>query len=196
MKVVKTPAMMGTRHPIVDIEISNNLDPHWDYSLAKPCLVGFFVDEELTQFLLMSHNEKKTKDFVKKIQDFLSTIDGRPHAFNTKMETGCFKVLLGYSPKLHEIKPFNGKGVSKEYLFSYLVKKGAVSNFPFRDPLNGHSELCPELWRKGHFEEVRQHNVCCLTKESKILEHRELLLNDFQHLLKEDGWIQEGVELP
>ncbi len=169
----------------------------WDYYKGEISIAGFFVDDKIIQFMLM--NKNKLNNFQKEVKNFLSTLNEKKlHAFNVKMETGCFTKLLGNSPQFHEIMPFRGKGANKEYHFNYLIKKGVIpSNFmKFKDPLNGRSELCLKYWEDQRFKEVGLHNVCCLTKEATILQHRDFIIKQFNTLLDENGWLKSGASLP
>ena len=117
MEVKKTVANFSTKHPVVDVEISNDIEIHrWDYSKGEISVAGFFVDNEIIQFMLK--NKSNLNKFQKEIMEMLTTLDGRKlHAFNIRMETGCFSNLLGNSPQFHEIMPFSGRGSNKEYHF-------------------------------------------------------------------------------
>jgi len=200
MEIIKTPVRFSTSHPIADVEIKNKpLDAYGrlDYQKGEICVAGFFTDNGITQFVLK--NEPKIEEFKRGVNDFLGTINEKNlHAFNMNMETGCFTKLLGRSPKIHEIKPFNGRGTTKEYFFTYLLKKKIEDpdSACFDDPLNGRSDLCPEYWQRGLFEDVRKHNLCCLTKEAKILKHRDFILKEFSPLIDRNGWLNSGASLP
>lgn len=200
MEMIKTPACFSTKYPIVDVEIKNKpLDAYGrlDYLGGEICVAGFFMDDKIIQFIL--NDESKIEEFRRALNDFLRTIKGKKtYAFNIRMEEGCFTRLLGYSPEVYEIKPFSGRGASKEYFFRYLVKKKVVTpdSVCFADPLNGKGYLCPEYWQRGRFGDVRKHNLCCLTKEAKILEHRGFIVRKFSPLLDGTDWLKPGATLP
>jgi hypothetical protein len=198
MDMLTTKASLSTPNPVVDFEISNDIAGlKWNYEKAETSVVGFLVDNEITQIMLT--DKSKINEFRMAIKDILSTIEGsKLHAFNTRMEFGCFKNLLGYSPKLYEIgPPIKGRGTTKDYFFNYLTRQGKVpSDLKLEDPLNGDGRLCMRYWKEGRFEEVRLHNVCCLIKEAKILEHRNFITEQLGHLVDRNGFLLPGVSLP
>jgi hypothetical protein len=201
MKKIEKIVGFSTNHPVVDVETYNNLEDYgirpWPYHKGEIGIAGFFVDDKITQFLLI--HKENIEIFRKAVHDILSTLSGKLlHAFNTEMETGSFKKFLGYSPQFHEIKPFNGKGTTKEYFFAYLLRTGRVAPdfVKFEDPLNGDSFKCIECLNNGRFEDALGHNICCLTKEALILEHNDFIIEQFKHLLNKDMWLRDGKSLP
>lgn len=171
MKIIETDISFSSKHPVVDVEVSNDLSRlDWNYEKGEISVAGFLVDNKITQFMRIKQaNINKLQISIK---DFLSTISKRQlYAFNTNMEIGCLKNLLGESPKFFEIKPFQGYGTTKEYFFDVLVKKRMIKpeDIP-KDPLLGQSKLCMDYWKKGRYDDVRKHNSCCLIKESSFLE--------------------------
>ena len=198
MKVIETPVNFSTKYPIVDVEISNNIAPEWKWSEGKISVAGFLVDNVITQFMLM--NNSNLTEFRNKINNFLSTLTKKQlYAFNINMETGCFENLIGESPIFHEIKPpFKIPRFNKDYCFGYLIKHSIISkdSIGFEDPLKGNSGLCIKCWSDGEFENVRLHNVCCLLKEAKILQHKAFLEKKFSHLCDENGCLKSGAYLP
>ncbi len=199
MKTIKTSVPFSTKYPIVDVEISNDISSNWDSSKGEISVAGFLVDNEITQFLLI--NKSKLGEFRNQINDFLSTVTEKQlYAFNIKMETGCFEKLLSKSLVFREIKPknFRAKGFNKDYCFGYLIKQDIISKdfIWFEDPLKGNGRLCMNCWSAGEFEKVRLHNVCCLLKEAKILQHKDFLEKQLSPFFKEDGWLKDGVSLP
>ncbi len=200
MEMIKTPACFSTKYPIIDVEIKNeprDAQGRFDPRRGEICVAGFFIDNEITQFMLK--DESKIEEFRQAVNDFLGTMKGKKaYAFNIRMEGGCFTRLLGRSPIIYEIQPLHGKGANKEYFFKYLAKKKVETpdSICFKDPLNGRSELCPEYWRKGRFEDVRKHNLCCLTKEAKILKHQYFLVKEFSPFIDRNGWLKPTVTLP
>ncbi|MQY60397.1 hypothetical protein GH153_00955 [bacterium] len=200
MEMIKTPACFSTKYPIIDVEIKNeSLDAQgrFDPRRGEICIVGFFIDDKITQFMLK--DESKIEEFGQAVNDFLGTMNGKKaYAFNVNMEEGCFTELLGHSPRIYEIKPFRGRGATKEYFFKYLVKKKIETpdSICFKDPLDGRSKLCAEYWQKGRFEDVRKHNLCCLTKEAKILEHRYFIVKEFSPLIDRNDWLKPNATLP
>ena len=196
MEVVKTTVGFTTNQPIVDVEISNNprnLQGKLDPNKGNICVAGFLVDNTMSQFLLKHDSQKQA--FKEAVAEFLASIANKKlHAFYIDMEQGCFTNLLGWSPRLHEVKPpIKGRGTTKDNFFTYLTKTDKVlpEELGFTDPLHGRGELCPEYWKNGRYEDVRQHNVCCLTKEAKILEHKEFIMEQLTEHINENGWLSQ-----
>jgi len=200
MRTVKTAVPFSTKLPVVDVEIKNKIKDasgKFHYDKGEICVAGFFIDDEITQLVLKEPNQE---EFRQGVREYLGTINSEKlHAFNTKMEEECFTKLLGCRLRMYEIKPpIKGSGTSKEYFFRFLVSKGVEkpeSAF-FKDPLNGHSERCPECWEKGLYEDVRKHNLCCLTKEALILKNQSFILKELSHLVDLNGWLKRDVTLP
>ena len=141
MKIDKTLVKFSAKYPIVDVETTNEIMPS-SWSEGDICIAGFFVDENITQFMLI--NKSNLKKFRDAIKDFLSTIGNRPlYAFNTEVETGCFNTFLGRPLNFNEIKPFNGSGTTKENFYKYMVEKKFIGpdGIGFKDPLKGNSKL-------------------------------------------------------
>lgn|GEM_PF-1884744 len=204
METKETKINFSTKHPIADVETPIDLPciggtKKFDYLKGEVCIAGFFVDDKITQFLLM--NKSKSAEFCNNINSFLSTINGKQlHSFNINMESGCFTNLLKKSLSFNEIQPFHGKGINKEYCFGYLIKKKQCLDMRgivgFDDPLNGDSSKLPDYWNKGLYEECRRHNVGCLVKEAKILQYRDFLIKEHSNLLDGNGWLRNGALLP
>jgi hypothetical protein len=159
-------------------------------------LVGILIDNDITQIMLI--NSSKLEEFKRAIADELSVINKKDlYAYNSDMEMGSFKKLLGESPNIFDMKPFSGRGATKEYFFSVLVKEKVIKadSIGFSDPLNGDSKKCPDYWNRKLYDEVRDHNRCCLTKEAKILEHNDYLKKRFSSLVN-NGWLKDDAVLP
>lgn len=200
MRIVKTHVPFSTKLPVVDVEIKNNIrdaSGRFNYYRGEICIAGFFIDDEITQLVL---KEPTLEEFRRGVHEYLGTINSEKlHAFNTNMEEGCFTKLLGCYPRMYEIKPpIKGRGTTKEYFFGFLVSRGIEKpeSACFTDPLNGESERCPDCWGKGRHEDVRKHNLCCLTKEARILEHQNFILKELSHLIDSNGWLKLGATLP
>lgn len=194
MKIIRTKASFSTDFAIVDNESTGVFSCKKGILDADTFLVGIFVDDTITQ--LMLKDGSKREEFRKAVSDEITALDGKPlFAFNADMEMGSFKKILGTPPRIREIKPFNGRGVTKEFLFSVLVRERIVQGEGFEDPLNGESCRCPECWKNGNHEDVRKHNVSCLTKEAKILLHSGFLRNYFSKYLRSDGWLGDDFVL-
>lgn len=183
--------------PIIDNEISNDIGIlGWDYEKAKPCIVGILFKNKITQFVLYENHKEIVEKFKAELMNFLDELPKPLFAFNTKMERGNFKGFLNREYRFEEIKPFNGKGASKEYFFRFLLEKGLiVKTDSFEDPLRGNSRLVMSRWESERYEDVVKHNICCLVKEFNILENKKKITQEHNNILNESGWLKDGVVL-
>lgn len=175
--------------PIVDIE-TTNITTSWrgeDYRKADICCVGIIVDNQIIQI----HREPRLNDITQFKRETVSHMMRYPrvYSFNSDFE---YHGLGGYfgvdCVSVEEIKPFKGKGWSKDKFFQELLDEGIIKAQMPRDPFGGDSSLVCRCWENGDVQSILDHNVVCLLKEHYILENRDRLHDKYSHRIDADGW--------
>jgi len=181
---------------IVDNEIANDIRPDWIYENGLPVVVGFLDKQRVTIFVAETENDKEFEKAVVDNLDRCASVSSL-FAFNKFMEMGNFKGAFGYNADIHEIKPFNARGWTKDRFFDELRKRNQIPNILMKDALDGNGARCPEKWaeyiKTGDFQNVMDivsHNINCLLKESIILKNRDFFLNNWK--IDKNGFMLEG----
>lgn len=182
---------------IVDNEISNDISPDWDYTKGKPIVVGFLHKDKIDIFLAEKENDK---DFQQAVDEFIQkkVDDGVDlYSFNRYMELGNYKGAWGIDNwQIKEIKPFKGRGWTKDKFFNELIARKQIPDVKVADVFGGDASLCIYYWEKyqdtGKIEfalKIVEHNINCLLKESVIQKNRDFFRNTFK--IDEKGWVVE-----
>ena len=175
--------------PIVDIETTQNIKTlgRDDYKKTDICCVGIIVDDQIIQI----HREPRTNDITQfKIETTSHMKHHRNvHAFNRHFEYYGLTNYLGIdSLSVEEIKPFHGKGWTKDKFFDELTKDGIIKGQMPVDPFHGDATLVFNSWANGDIKSILDHNVVCLLKEYYILKNRDYLYNKHRHKIDAGGW--------
>jgi hypothetical protein len=192
MIIRKFKSPVFSKEVIVDNEISNDISTpkgDWNYEQGDIICCGILKDDEIIVMLrektdTIAHYQKYLKQNLSKIKTM--------YAFNNKMELGNFKGFLGESYKIDEIKPFMGRGWSKQKFFEELVKD-KKTNMTFSDPLENNSKKVLNCYKNEDYESIVNHNLADLVKQAIILQNKNYLINKYSDYLSEDGWILDGV---
>lgn len=181
-----------SRRPIVDIETTSdikNASGQNEYERIDISCIGILVDDQIIQI----HREPDINDISEFKREAISLIV--PHetiyAFNKDFEYHGLRNYLGInSHSVEEIKPFKGRGWTKDKFFNELVGDGIVEIRMPVDPFHGDSTLAVDSWANGDIESILDHNVVCLLKEYYILENRDYLYGKYCHRIDANGWYQ------
>ena len=173
---------------VVDNEIRNQIadpDPKkdWHYDKAELTVVGILHKGKMWQIILGEDEEL----FKTEIKGLLDTLPQPFYAFNMNMEKGNFKGYIGKDYNFEEIKPFLGRGWSKDRFYQELVNDGLAQ--PITDVFGGNAGLCITEWAKGNWQDVASHNSNCLRKEVQILQNQSHLRNKYKDRIKPNGWL-------
>jgi hypothetical protein len=178
--------------PIVDIETTGNVRTSTgrnEYQKADICCVGMLVGDQIIQI----HREPGANDTAQFKRETISHIGSHPivHAFNRDFEYYALTSYLDIdSIYVYEIKPFKGRGWTKDRFFEELVSDGIVKTRVPIDPFHGDSTLVFPSWASGDIKSILDHNVVCLLKEYHILENQKYLYDKYSRRINEDGWYQ------
>jgi len=177
--------------PIVDVEITKSVGLHeHELRTMDICCIGIIVGNQIIQI----HREPRANDVSQFKREAISCIERYPllHAFFRDFEYHGLRGYLDFdSFEIAEIKPFKGKGWTKEKFFGELVADG-IARVPMPvDPLDGNGALVPRCWANGDIRSILDHNVCCVLKEHYILEHRDHLYEKHSHRINENGWYED-----
>jgi hypothetical protein len=176
--------------PIVDVEITNdikNLLGQFEYQKMDICCVGIIIGDQIVQIF----REPDTDDGpqYRKVASSHVSRYKKMYAFNRMFEYVGLKSYLGLeSVCVEEIKPFNGKGWTKDQFFADLASDGKVKTKMPDDPFHGNAALVIPSWARGDVESILKHNVVCLLKEHYILEHHDYLHGKYAHRIGPNGW--------
>jgi len=177
---------------IIDIEITKTIRTQTgsiEYEKFDICCVGIIVDDKIIQI----YREPGIDDTAQFKREAISHIGSRPsvHAFNKDFEYYGLRSCLGVdSVCVDEIRPFKGRGWTKDRFFEELVTDGIVKTRMPVDPFHGNSTLVFNSWVNGDIESILSNNVVCLLKEHYILENRDYLYNKHRHKINEEGWYE------
>lgn len=173
--------------PVVDVEIENDISSDWDYEKGEVVTVGILYGNKIKII-----QKEKDDDYVK----FMTSIEVeiRKHksiyAFNYLMERGCLHRLTTFYFDVKEIKPFKGKGWSKDKFFKELCKLKNLK-LDLEDPLNGDGSKVMDYYKKEKYEDIIQHNLNCVVKEAYILKYKKDLFEHFKENISPSGWFEE-----
>lgn len=184
MIIKKFKSPIYSKLAITDVEIENDISPRWDYKEGKIVTVGFIYGDEIT--IIQKIKSDNPEDFKKRVLQELSKYKFL-YAFNFNMEKGAFYGLLRKYFDIQEIKPFKGKGWSKDKFYKTLQKFWDI-NCEIDDPFKGDGSKVIEAYKKGDYTDIINHNKNCLIKEAFILKHKKQLYTRFLGLINKDGW--------
>jgi hypothetical protein len=176
-------------YSVCDNEISNDIsrgNREWAYEEGQIiCCAVFFGDIITVIFMEKGDDLEEYKNELRKMLDKHPVL----HAFNRRMEFGNFKGFLGKGYDIKEIKPFSGKGFSKQKFFMELVNDGIVKKeeIPI-DPLEDDSRLCISRYAEGDYESIIAHNIADVIKQNFILFNKGYILKKYKGKINADGW--------
>jgi len=181
---------IGLIAPIVDVEICNDIntgDGYWDYESSDIVTFGVLYGNKAT--IIQREINDNVNNFKKKIKE---KMDSFPlcYSFNFRMERGALFGFLGKRYVVEEIKPFKGKGWSKDKFFSVIEKIKKVEDKVF-DPLGGDSSLVKEKYFSKNYNDIILHNLNCLIKEAYILKYKRDIIKKYKDNINDDGWFVE-----
>ena len=180
--------------PIIDNEISNDISAppgqSWHYENADIISCAIFYGNRIT-ILFREHNDDidiyKLK--LKEMLDKLPTC----FAFNYSMEKGNFVGFLGKRYFIEEIKPFKGKGKTKEWFFNELFADGKVQKkFIPEDTISDKSDEVLELYKKKDYETIINHNATDVIKQYFIWKYKSYILEKYKNKIDKNGWFVEN----
>ena len=176
---------------IVDNEISNDITnpikgADWFYDKADLICCGILDKDEILIFF--REKEDDLEHYKNSLRNILDS-KGKLYAFNFNMEKGNFKGFLNKSYDVLEIKPFKGKGWSKQKFFEELLndKKVLEKDCP-KDPIEDDSGKCLELYAKGDYETIINHNISDLVKQYAILKHKKYIYSKYASKISSQGF--------
>jgi len=176
--------------PIIDNEISNDISAPpgqpWVYENADIICCSVFYGDTVTALLREKNDDIEA--YKLKLKEFLDKFPTM-YAFNFSMEKGNFKGFLGKSYFIEEIKPFKGKGKSKQWFYEELIKdkKISVGLIP-EDPLENDSKEVISLYEKGDYEKIINHNIVDVLKQYLIWKNKHYFLEKYRDNINKDGW--------
>lgn len=183
-KILKTK--INSEHIIIDIEIGNDLSPDWDYKKADIVTLGILNGNKIT--IIQREKTDNLEEFKIVMTDILKNIN-EFYAFNFKFEIGALSGFLGEEYNAKEIKPFSGKGWSKDKFFDTLLKIVKIENETNNSFADG--SLVQKKYDEEKYEEIIGHNTNCLIKEAYINKYCKEILKEYEGKINSDGWIQE-----
>lgn len=184
MRKVETLVALGSPVVIVDNEIANDLSlVDWDYRQGDVICVGILMGSKIVQFL--REPEDDIKRFKQEVSDFLDGLGKTFYAFNFLMEKGNFQGFLDKSYYVQEIKPFKGRGWTKNKFYEELVEDGIVKEVS--DPIDSRDVM--KCYQNGEYEKILEHNRACCIKEYHIFMNNERFLKKYGDRINEQGWI-------
>lgn len=180
----------------MDNEISNDISKDWDYTKGIPVLVGFLHKEHMDIFLA---EEEDDLEFRKEVKKFITNMVEQGidmYSFNRHMERGNFKGKWGWDVPMKEIKPFKGRGWSKDKFYNILIGQEIIPDAKITDVFDGDASQCIHYWKRyqdtgkiEHALKIIKHNMNCLMKESVIQKNKKYFLDNYR--LDEKGWVIE-----
>lgn len=180
---------LNSKYVIVDNEISNDISTpkgDWNYELADITVVGVLYENKIIQI----YNDGNPTMFREEIKLILSKLPQPFHALNKNMEHGNFLGFLDEHYEIEEIKPFLGRGWSKNRFFTELIGMGLIQEPVPGDPFKGDSRLAIDEWKKGNIQAVLDHNTNCLYKEYHILMNKDAIIEKYKDKIDSRGWIK------
>ena len=179
---------------IIDNEICNDISKDWNYLEGVPIVVGFLHKNQIDIFLAETPDDKEFEEGVKSFirKKVMDSVD--LYSFNKHMEIGNFKGAWNITVDIKEIKPFMGRGWTKDKFYNELIAREVISDCKIVDVFQGDASLCITKYNKfletGKIEyalEIVKHNMNCVLKESVILKHQNYFRNNYQ--VDERGWV-------
>lgn len=183
---------LNSEVPIIDNEISNDISNpsgQWDYEKGDIICCAVLYGDVIT-IILREHKDDldSYKEKLKEILDKLPTM----YAFNFNMEKGNFLGFLGKRYFIEEIKPFKGRGKSKQWFFEELVKdKKIYSEEVPEDPIEDDSGKVLDLYEKKDYETIIVHNMVDVLKQYHIWKHKHYLIGKYKNKINSQGWFTE-----
>jgi len=185
IKRFKVP--IKTNVPIVDNEISNDISFNWDYLKGIPHCIGIFYKDEIIQLIFTK--DESEEDFKRQALKILETLPQPLLAFNLNMEVGNFLGYFGKRFNIEEIKPFNGRGSSKDACFEHLSKNDMipkeVSDILHSNVIDGRE--MEKAFQDNEYDKISEHNHNCLIKEFCIMQNKDWFLKNFK--ISSSGWL-------
>lgn len=172
------------------MEITNDIIDHAGrgrYEEMDICCIGIIIGDQILQI----YREPDINDFAQYKTRAISYLNRyeKMYAFNRDFEYYGLRAYLNLdSICVEEIKPFKGRGWSKDKFFEVLVIDRKVTAKMPADPFHGNAALVIPSWARGDIESILNHNVGCLVKEHYILHHRAYLLRKFTDRIDAGGW--------
>lgn len=188
MIIEKYPVDFNIWQTVVDIEICNDISNpkggDWFYDKSDICTVGILQNKEIV--IIQREKSDKKDDFINYIKNI---IPKRFYAFNWRMEKMGLKGFCNIDYNVDEIKPFMGKGWSKDKFFLELMK--LIRPVNICDPLNGDASLIKSRYENEMYTDIILHNLNCLIKEGYIIKFRPLIKKTFASKINKDGWYDD-----
>lgn len=193
IRTLKSP--ISSKEAICDNEISNDivekrkkpLRDLWHYDRADISCFGILFGDSILIILREKDDDaQKFKDKIKSELDKHSKV----FAFNMDMEYNNFRGYLGKIYDVKEIQAFHGRGMNKQHFIKELIEDKIISasDIPI-DPIEDDSKKCLELYEKGDYETIINHNIADLIKQAILLKHKEYLFTKHKDEIDSNGWI-------
>ena len=179
--------------PIVDIEISNDIstpEGEWEYQKSDIICYATLYGNKIT--ILLREKEDNINSYKEKLKEHLDSLPTF-YAFNYRMEKGGFLGFLGKSYFVEEIKPFKGRGWSKQKFYEELVKDKKINpqSVP-KDPLEQDSGEVLPRYEKGDYESIINHNIVDVIKQYYIWKNKHYFLDKYKDKINSSGWYNEN----
>jgi len=180
------------KHLLVDMEITNDLSPDWVYSNAKPCCVGFLLQNKVMIYLAENDNDT---DFITAIQKYMKDNSEKVFALNQNFESTVLQSFFDIQyVDVHEIKPFKAKFWNKKKFFNELIKDEQIPQLKLQDPYTEDKLKTTEVWAdykktqdKNYLDMIAGHVLISLLKESVILNNNQYYNENYN--INKKGWL-------
>jgi hypothetical protein len=178
--------------PIVDNEISNNISTEngsWEYEKGDIICCAIFYGNDVT--IILREKEEDVDEYKKELKNLLDNFPTL-YAFNYNFEKGTFKGFLDKSYWIEEIKPWKGKGWSKQKFYEELIKDKKISSQDIpKDPLEGDSGEILNKYAENDYESIITHNIADVVKQYYIWKYKHYLLKKYEDNIDKNGWFVE-----
>lgn len=185
----------NSQEPIVDVEISNDISNNgreWKYEESDIISFAVLMGNEARVLLREADDDKEDfKDAIKRELYRVSQQKGKKSysAFNYKMEQGAFKGFLRNNYYIKEIKPFKGKGFSKQKFYEILLEDNLLEDVEIpNDPLEKDSGEVLDRYEKEDYLSIITHNLVDVIKQYQIFKNKDYLYNKYKEKINSQGW--------